>query len=130
MSYARFDSAAGHPHRESTGIMIPANIFHFLTAAVFSHGRAPKFATPDYKRVFKHAARLQIGQQSRCRLIYFTTTIGEAEVQSLFGVCAMRIPAPVIELNESHASLRKAPRHQAVVREACFARFRAVLCAH
>src|SRR5260370_32164878 len=107
-----------------------ADIFHFLTAGVFSHRCAPKLPTPDHEWVFEHAARLQVGQQSRCRLIYFTTTIGEAEVQSLLGICAMRIPAPVIELNESHAPLRKAPRHQAVVREAGFVWFRAVLCTY
>src|SRR4029077_15384592 len=127
MSYTRFHSTASHPHGKGTWVMVSTDIFHFLAAAVFPHGCAPKFATPDHERVFEHTPRLEIGQQGRCRLIYSTTTIREAEVQSLLGVGAVRIPAPVIELNKSDPSLRQPPSHQAVVRDTGFARFRAVL---
>src|ERR1700683_1072224 len=73
------DAAARHPNRERPGIMVPANIFHFLTIAIFPHGRPPEFSTPDDESVLEHATRFEISQQRRSRLIHFTATVHEAE---------------------------------------------------
>jgi hypothetical protein len=103
--------------------MIAAYVLHLLPASVFSHWRASELSTPNHQRVFEQATRFEIGKQCCGRLIYFTATIVEAQVQSFFGIGAVRVPSPVIELNESDASFRETPRYQAVIREAGLARF-------
>src|SRR6202521_3832934 len=54
------DAAARHPNRERPGIMVPANIFHFLTIAIFPHGRPAKFPSPDDESVLEHSTLFEI----------------------------------------------------------------------
>src|SRR2546429_9838996 len=116
------DPAAGHPNRERSWVMVPADPLHFLTVAILAHGRPAEFSATDNERVLEHASLFQISQQGRSRLIHFTAAVGEAEVQRFLWICPMGIPSPVIELNESHTALRKAPRHQTIVGKTGLAR--------
>src|ERR1700722_250964 len=54
------DAAARHPNRERPGIMVPANIFHFLTIAILPHGCPAKSSAPPDECVLEHAALFQI----------------------------------------------------------------------
>ena len=47
---ARFDAAAGQPHRERVGVMVAA-----VVAAALDHRRAAELAAPDHQRVVQQA---------------------------------------------------------------------------
>src|SRR5439155_4071582 len=70
------DPAAGHPNRERSWVMVPADPLHFLTVAILAHGRPAEFSAPDNERVLEHASLFQISQQGRSRLIHFTSAVG------------------------------------------------------
>src|SRR6476620_10441653 len=57
-----FETAAGHPHRESLRVMVTAE-FAAGVGIALDHRRAAKFAAPKYDRVFQQAALLQILDQ-------------------------------------------------------------------
>ena len=55
------DSAAGHPQREGSPMMVPPIIVRlWLTLCV---RRAPEFAAPDDERIFQQAPLLQVPHQ-------------------------------------------------------------------
>ena len=95
--------------------MISPHILHLLAISVFPHRRPAEFTSPYHERILKHATLLQVGEQGRSRLIHFPATIGKTQVECFFGVCPMRIPAPMVELNKSHAPLGQPPCYQAIV---------------
>src|ERR1700730_8300565 len=78
VSDSGLNAAACHPNRERARVMIPADILHCLTIAIFPHRRSAEFSTPDDERILKHPTLFEISKQGRSRLIHFTTTVGEA----------------------------------------------------
>src|SRR5215510_4333156 len=52
-----FDTAAGHPHRETPGVVV-------APVAFLVEWRAAEFTAPYDQRRIEQSARLQIGQQS------------------------------------------------------------------
>ena len=120
------DAAAGEPDCEGAGIVISSHVLHLLAISILPHRRPAEFASPHYECILQHAALLQIRQQRRYWLIDFPTPIGKTEVQCFFGVCPMRIPSPVIELDKSHATFRQPPCDQAIVGETGLAGLRSV----
>ena len=73
---------------------------------------AAELAGPDHERFVEHAALLQIGDQCGGRLIRFAAQNGD-----LLRQFTVLIPAAVIELDESHATLGQPPREQTVAGE-------------
>ena len=67
-SDARFDAAAGHPHRERLRMMIAAQFASGVRIA-FHHRRAAEFAAPDDQRVVEQAALFQILDQRGAGLV-------------------------------------------------------------
>src|SRR6516162_7557129 len=66
---AALDGASGEPHRETERVVIAARFTPGLVAADFAHGRAAEFGTTNHKRVLPQAARLQVFDDGRKRLI-------------------------------------------------------------
>src|SRR5215469_15736973 len=124
---AGFYSAAGQPYCEGARIMIATHILHLLPASVFSHRSAAEFSTPNQQRVFEQTTRFKVGKQGSGRLIDFTATVVEPQIQCFFGISAVRVPSPVIELNKSYSSLGETPRYQTVIGETGLAGSRPVL---
>src|SRR5215469_9862685 len=105
MTDAGFYSATCQPDRESARIVIATHILHLLSATVFSHRSAAEFSAPNYQRVFQQTTRFKVREQRRSGLIDFAATVVESKVQGFFGVGPMRVPSPVIKLNESYSPL-------------------------
>src|SRR5882762_3791752 len=104
---SRFDPTACHPYTKAAWMVIAAITIRLkFTLAII---RASEFATPDYQRFIQHATVLQILYQgSRSLIDTFCKVTGP------IGQILMRIPAHVIKLNESNASLGKTPCQKAV----------------
>ena len=60
VGHSGLDAAASHPNRERARVMVPANILHFLTVAIFAHGRPAEFSAPDDESVLEHATLFEI----------------------------------------------------------------------
>src|SRR5690606_37679904 len=95
------------PHAEAAGMMIPA-IVDARQRPLAVH-RTPELAAPDDQGVFEQAALFQIGDEA---------IAGSMDVEALLlvtaGPAVVGAPASVVALNEAHALLDHAPRHQAV----------------
>src|SRR5215475_15756227 len=116
-------ATASQPDREGRRIVIAAHVLHLLPASILPHGSTAEFSTPHHERVLQQSPRFEVGQQRRRWLIDFTATVVEAEVQGFLGIGAMRVPSPVIQLNESYPPLCQTPCHQTVIGETGLARF-------
>src|SRR5437667_10897681 len=57
ISHAAFDARTSHPDREAFDMVI--------TAIALRHGGTAKFTSPSNQRVFQHAARIEVLEQSR-----------------------------------------------------------------
>lgn len=99
-----FGSAAGHPHGKSVGIVVASVSF-------FTHGCSAKFAAPNNECVLKHAALLQIGEESRDGLIHALAERGPAFFVA--GVCVPFAACAVENLNEANAAFDEATSHDA-----------------
>src|SRR5271156_2597311 len=106
--HAWFNPAPGHPDAERPRIVVATDKLHDLTIAIFPHGRPSEFAAPDYQRVLHHAALLQVSKKRRNGLIYLAALVRKTDIQGALRVSSVVVPAPVVELNEAHATLRQA----------------------
>ena len=63
----RFNSAAGHPDRETTWMMVAAEVI--LSYFALRIGGPSKFPAPNHQRVVEQAAGLQIYHQRRAGFV-------------------------------------------------------------
>ena len=86
--------------------------------AALPEGGSPELAAEHHQGRFEQPAALQIVQQGRDRLVGTAAFPGQAAANVLARVRSVKIPAPVKELDETHAALDQATGQQAVVGEA------------
>ena len=103
-----FRAAAGKPHGVGAAKMI-ATIRRFRWP--LTKWRAAEFSTPDYERVVKQTALLEVAHESRARLISVAALRFE-----MMKEIAVLIPTTVHELHEAHAALAESTRDETVVR--------------
>src|SRR2546423_10949410 len=94
ISHAAFDAGTSHPDGEALDMMI--------ATIALRHGGAAKFTSPNDQRVFQHAARLEVLEQSSGAPIDQTGRSGDAVFNS-----AVMIPAAMVKLDEAHTSFRQ-----------------------
>src|ERR1051325_1495123 len=105
VGHAAFGAATGHPHGVASRVVAAA------VGAVVA-GRAAELAAPDDERVLQQTALLEVGEQRGDGLVHCGTTRSEAAAQSL-----VMIPALMANLDEAHAGLGEAARHEALLAE-------------
>ena len=103
----------GHPQAEAVRVVITAPVRGAVTGLV--HGRASELPAPDHKRLIQEAAPIQIQHQGCRRPVRLTALLGQGRQQIIAGSGAVRVPAPVVELNPTHAGLHEPSCQQAVV---------------
>jgi len=103
---ARFDSAAGHPHREGLRMMV-ASRTPPQGRVRLHHRRAAEFAAPDHQRLVEHAALFQIGDQRSARLIGGGTVFFAVALH-----VAVSVPTLVVNVDKPHAPLDHPSREQ------------------
>ena len=102
---AAFHAAAGHPHGEAGGVVVPP-------VALLGHGCAAKFTAPDDERLVEQAAGLQIGEQAGDGFIDGVAVFAVIHLDAF-----VRVPLAArtaVELDEAHAVLDEATRQEAV----------------
>jgi len=106
-----FDTAAGHPHGEASGVVVAAEVLadEFALAVVGS----PELAAPDDEGVVEHASSFEVADQCGGCLIGFSTLVGQ-----LLGQAAVLVPALVVKLDEADASFGQTAGQEAVGGEA------------
>ena len=112
-------AAASHPHGEAPRIMIAPGPF-------LIERRPSELSAPHHQRIFQHAPRFQIGQQSGDRFVRSTAPLAVVALDVI-----VRIPpaaGTAIELYKTDAALYQPPRHQAVL--SVRSRFRIVDAVH
>ena len=100
------------------GIVVPA--------AVLQHRRAAKLAAPYQEGIVQEASLLEVQQEGGRGPVRFFAALLETDVERFLCTGAVRIPPPVEQLHETHASLHQPPRQQAIVRIGDRAGLRAV----
>ena len=90
-----------------------------------AHRRASKLSAPYHQRVVEHPVRLEILHQRRAGLVDLVCHLVEVLGQRL-ARAAVAVPVRVVQLDKSRATLHEAPRQEAVVSVAWFARLDAV----
>ncbi len=103
---SRLDSAAGQPHREGIGMMVPAIV------APLHHGCAAEFPAPDDERIFKQPPLLQILNQRHRSPVGIL-----AVLLDVLDEVAVLVPGFVINLHETDAAFHQAARQQTTVGE-------------
>ena len=102
MAKATLDATACHPGRETFIVVV-------ATVAVLGVGRPTKLSGPNHQCIFQHSALLEVGQQSRNRLVDLLALLWQ------FGLHAeVRIPTVVVDFHEANAGLRHASCQQAL----------------
>jgi len=113
---ARLDAAASHPYRVAADVVIApiarGGGGRLARARGLSIHRSSKLAAPHDKRVLEHPPLFQVLDQRRRSLVDIVGTISDQ-----LGQVVMVIPAPMRQLNESHASFSQPPRQQAIASE-------------
>ena len=62
---AGFDTAAGHPHRKTLGVVVTSG----FGSAHLNRGGSTKFSAPQNKRIFKKTSLFQVGEQPGDRFV-------------------------------------------------------------
>src|SRR3954463_10232754 len=98
-------AAPGQENRKAIRIMIaPQDIARSRSA--FAERGATKFTAPNHQRILQQTTLTQIAQQRGHRLIHGSALFSEPTAD-IFGLAsAMKIPAPIKELNKTHAFLQ------------------------
>jgi hypothetical protein len=108
VGHAAFHAAAGHPHRETVGIVV-------APVPVFGNGGAAEFSAPDHEGVLEEAALFEIFEQG----VDGTIDV-RGELAGLLVVFAVGVPGlavAVVDLDETHPALGEAAGKEAAVRE-------------
>src|SRR5437773_5396517 len=110
VNQSRLAAAAGRPHREATGVVVAAVIIgrKFALRVI----GPPELASPDDQRVLEQAARLEIPDERRRRLVGLLAQRADSR-----GQVAVVVPPLVIKLDELDAALGEPARQQTVGRE-------------
>ncbi len=98
---APLHTGACQPHRESERVVVATRL-----ADAFTRRRAPEFAPPDQERLVPEAGPLQIGDQSRHRLVSLAGVqrmIPDAVAMPVPRV--FKVPATRVELDKPHPAL-------------------------
>src|SRR5215213_11310204 len=101
-------------------MVAPENLACRSTA--FAKWGPPEFAAPNHQRVIQQSSLLQIANQRRDRLVGPCHLLGQAIANILLRIRAVEIPAPVEQLDKTHALLEQPPAEHAIVGEARLAR--------
>src|SRR5690348_7204243 len=94
--------------------------------SAFTERSSAKLTAPNHERIVEQSALAKFENQRRNgfvhRRAFFRQTIAD-----VFGIAsAVKIPAPIEELNESHILFNQTARQQTIIRETGFARLRPV----
>src|SRR5256884_5174538 len=92
---AGFDSTAGHPDRVAAAVVVTTVVVLFNLALTID--RAPEFPAPDYQRVIKQAASLEVFDERGAGLVRVLALLFDAH-----GQIAVLVPAAMVELDEPH----------------------------
>ena len=118
--HAGLDAAAGQPHRERLGVVVPAEAPAECRIGL-DHGRPAELTAPDHQRVVEQPAPFQVLDQRRGGLI------GGAAVRLVVPHdVGVGVPALVIDVHEPDAPLDHPPGQQAGPRERRLGRVGAV----
>src|SRR5262249_44790536 len=106
----RFDSRAGGPRGEATGVMV-ATVVGCGELALTVVG-SPGLAAPKHERILEHAALFEVFDQSSTWLICLAALLPDTAWQ-----VTVMVPAWMIELDESDVALCQSPGQEAVGRK-------------
>src|SRR5438445_1346076 len=103
ISHAAFDARTSHPDGEAFDMVI--------ATIALRHGGPAKFTSPNDQRIFQHAARLEVLEQSSGAPVNQTGGGGD----SIFDAAVM-IPSAMVKLYEAHTAFCQTPSQQTVGR--------------
>src|SRR6185295_7016374 len=108
---ALLDAAAGEPDREAERVVVASR------AVLLGVRRAAELAAPPDQRVLEQAAALQVHEQARDRLVDRARVVAVLRQVAVLVPGGIRAAVAVGDLNEAHARLAEAARHQAFLAE-------------
>ena len=106
---AALHAAAGHPHCEAAPVVIAPRAW-VAKSALAIRGTA-ELRREDHECVFEHAARLEVLEHCRRRLVDVAALVWQLTIDR-----DVLIPSAMKELHETNAALKKPPPEQAVRR--------------
>src|SRR5262249_21340921 len=98
MDISGFGPAARHPLGKAARVMVSTIIVLGKTALTIN--RSTELAAPDDERVLQHTTAFEIGYQSIASAIR-----GSAKLRSIANSIRMHVPASLVDLSETHATL-------------------------
>ncbi|CAD72466.1 hypothetical protein-transmembrane prediction [Rhodopirellula baltica SH 1] len=110
---AAFDSASGHPHGESVGVVVSA-----AAVGVFRGRLTSEFATPNDQGFVQHAGSFQIGQQRSDGLVSRSGVFVVVDFQVTVGVpVVVVVGTATVKLDEPNTALSQTTCEQAAFAE-------------
>ena len=100
--HTAFDSAAGEQDCEAAAVMIAACAR--IIEAALAVGGSSEFGCEDHECVFEHAARLEVLEHCRRRLVDVAALVWQLTIDR-----DVLIPSAMKELHETNAALKKPP---------------------
>ena len=111
--FSALDATTGHPHCETIWVVVSAvTCPHVTVRLAIGYGSAAEFPSPYDQGRFQKASPLQIGQQSRDRLVHSACIFGVVLVAT-----GVSIPSVLINLDEPNTAFYHAARKKAVSAE-------------
>ena len=113
------DAAASEPYAERIRMMVASLERVLLPFPVLLHGRPAEFTAPDHQGVLQQSPLFQVQQECGHRLVDHAAFVDETHVDGPVGRCAVRIPSPVEDLDETDPFLNQFAGEEDVVRQGC-----------
>ena len=111
VSVSGFEASPSEPGRETFGIVVPPR------AIPLGIGGATEFASEPHDRVLEQPPLLEIGEQSRDRLVDRERMVGVLRHIGMLVPCRIRRVVAVGDLDKTHPRLTEAPGKEAFATE-------------